>query len=170
MKDSSAGIRARYRDDLSDRRSDSPRKLNRPLAAFLDPGIAERPLMALHQLARLTEYFLYQTRYGKASVRRYAGTAESLFFSVRQRERYVLNHFPSKGALPAKDLESLRKFVLETQADVEALHEEMRTARRVTCPFCHGKGTVDEYVAGKAIEIVKSLIKSGKLRKEDVIG
>lgn len=170
MKDSSAGMRARYRDDLSDRRADSPRKLNRPIASFLDTGIAKRPLMALHQLARLTEYFLYQTRYGKESVRRYAGTAESLFFAVRQRERYILNHFPSRGALPERELETLRKFVLETQADAAALHDEMRTSRRVTCPFCHGRGTVDEFVAEKAISIVKALIKSGKLKRSDVIG
>lgn len=169
MRDDGRGMRSKLRDDVSDRRADSPRRLNRPIADYLEGDVTSRPLMGLHRLARVSEYFLYCTRNGKRAVRRFAGHAETLFFSIRQKESYILNHSPASGA-SEKQLSDVASFNADVQKELAMLYASLRATHTVPCPFCNGRGSVEESKAAEAIRIVKELVKAGKLRKEDVIG
>ena len=165
----SGGTRLMFREDLKDIRIESPRRsLNRQIAVYLNDGIATRPLFGLHQIARLTEYFVHVTRNGREMNKKYAAKAEDLFFKVRTRMKSILSSHGKEWRFSEEETQALRVFVLDIVNECRELHRLLHTNHMVTCPICGGKGTVLETTAVKAVQFAKKLLAEKRITRDEI--
>lgn len=169
LRTHSGGTRFMFRDDLKDIRAEAPRKtLNRQISAYMDPDVSKRPLFGIHQLARLTEYFLHITRNGREDGRKFLKRAEDLFFEVRTRQRSILANHGANWKFDDQETALLRVFVLEVAAKCRSFYADLRNNRKVTCPICGGKGTVYEETAVKAVQFAKKLLEERRITRDEI--
>lgn len=165
----SGGTRLMFRDDLKDIRIESPRRsLNRQIAVYMNDGIASRPLFGMHQVARLTEYFVHVTRNGRDMNRKYAAKAEDLFFKVRTRMKSVLASHGKEWRFTDEETQALRVFVLDIVGECREFHRLLHTNHMVTCPICGGRGSVLEETAVKAVQFAKKLLEEKRITRDEI--
>lgn len=83
------GTRRQIREDLNEDLFFRPRryKFRLPVRHYLDHKRAEKPVCALHMMARFSEELLFRARFGRKNERKMIKPASAFFNEVRRVER-----------------------------------------------------------------------------------
>lgn len=169
MNQKATGIRVLFTDDLRDERSVSPRpKLSHPVRFYIDRKNLSRPLFAFHQLARISELFLYRAKFGAEKCRDHLERVESFFIEVRRQERNILATYDVSKPIPRKDTPKLRERATKLFDEAFAIRDLLSSPRNNVCPVCRGYGKLNRSDYEWVKVLLEELVKEGRVKREDI--